>query len=73
MQLFVPCLGLAPQSNQQGMGFSPWDGAMNLKFVPCPIVSNFTSHSRNFMKLSAMIKCSRQSKHLEAQCRGVVI
>jgi len=26
------------------------NGTVNLKFVPCPIASNFTSYSRNFWR-----------------------
>jgi len=40
-----------------------WDGTVDLKFVPCPIVSNFMSYSRKFLKLNTIVVCSRHSKY----------
>jgi len=46
-------------------GYSPIArlvGAVDSKFVPCRIVSKFTSNSRNFVKLNTVIICLQHSK-----------
>jgi len=38
-----------------------WNGTVDLKFVPYPIVSKFTAYSMNFLKLNTISICSEHS------------
>jgi len=39
----------------------PWDETVDLKFMPCPTISNFTSNTTNVLKLYTIIVCSQHS------------
>jgi len=56
-------------------GIFPWDGTSDLNFDPCPIVSNFTPYSRNFLKLkTTRAHCKIvYLLHAKAQSFGVVM
>jgi len=54
-----------------GMGVVQWDGTVDLNFVRCSIVSNFTSINRNFQTLNTIIMCSQHSKYLTRRLNAV--
>jgi len=48
-----------------------WDGAVDLKFVPCPIVSNFVSYSNNFPLFNTIFICYQYSKYYTQRLNAV--
>jgi len=47
-----------------GNGICPWDGTVDLKFVPNRIVGNFLSYSRKFLNLNTIIMYSQARNQL---------